>query len=198
MKMLHFLSILIMLSFATMTSSCGTSTYITQSWKKPGVTSSDYNNIFITSITADTSLRRVVEDEIGDEIEASGKTVTKSIDAFPEDVYQPNKEIVFNAIKKYNPDLILTIATIGQETEPRYASDRFYGYFEGWSRRVNSAGYYTDDKVYYLQTNLFNAATEELVWATTSESYNPKSLQNFLKSYKKAMKKQMKKDGFIE
>lgn len=55
----------------------------------------------------------------------------------------------------------------------------------------------TTDKNYYLEANLYDAATEELVWSSQSETTNPSSLETFSKTFAQAIVQQMRKDGFI-
>ena len=58
-------------------------------------------------------------------------------------------------------------------------------------------GYYQTEKVYYIQTNLFDAKTEKLIWSAQSKTYEPSSLDDFLQGYEKAISEQMVKDGLV-
>ncbi|WP_181276818.1 hypothetical protein [Arcticibacter pallidicorallinus] len=48
-----------------------------------------------------------------------------------------------------------------------------------------------------METNLYNAKTEELIWAAQSETYDPSSITDFLKGYVKSNYERMQKDGLI-
>jgi hypothetical protein len=51
--------------------------------------------------------------------------------------------------------------------------------------------------VYYLETNLYDAKTEELIWAAQSETYDPSNINSFIKGYVKSTLERMQKDGLI-
>jgi hypothetical protein len=42
--------------------SCGTSTMITSSWRKPNATANRYRNVFIAAITSNISVKQKIED----------------------------------------------------------------------------------------------------------------------------------------
>jgi len=68
-----------------------------------------------------------------------------------------------------------------------------YGYSSFYS-----PGYYTDDKIYYFEANLYDAQTEKLVWSAQSKTYNPSSIDSFLDEYVEALSKQLAKDGVVK
>lgn len=136
------------------------------------------------------------------------------------DVFPPNfstqtgqqKELVLNRIQSTNADGILTIALLKKETENRFIRtgggywnpglrygyyNRFWNYYSNWYPAIYAPGYYDQQQVYYLETNLYDAKTEELIWAAQSETYDPSSIDSFLKGYVKSILEQMQKDGLI-
>lgn len=66
-----------------------------------------------------------------------------------------------------------------------------------WWPLYYQPGYYVTDKTYYLETNLYDASTEELIWSAQSATYNPASINDFLKSYQRALAKELKDDGLL-
>jgi hypothetical protein len=121
-----------------------------------------------------------------------------------------DKEIVLRVVRNTNCDGILTIALVNQETETSYVPGTAYagggmGYYGTFSSyyaygysSFYSPGYYTTDKTYYIETNLFDVASEKLVWSGRSKTYNPSSLDDFLQGYEKAIAQQMRKDGLVK
>ena len=117
-----------------------------------------------------------------------------------------DKDVVLSKIRSANCDGILTIALVNKETETRYVQGSgpvgpyygsygmYYGYGYG---SFYSPGYYTNDKIYYIQTNIFDVQSEKLVWSAKSKTYNPSSLDDFLKGYEAAISEQIIKDGLV-
>jgi hypothetical protein len=199
----------------TILCSCGsTTTLVTSSWHKPAATANGYRNIFVAAITSDISAKQSVESGLQELLQQKGITVEKSIDVFPPNFSNQTgqqRELVMSKIKATNADGILTIALLRQETETRYVPggtywnpglrygyyNHFWSYYSNWYPYVYSPGYYDQQKVYYLETNLYNAKTEELIWAAQSKTYDPTSIDSFLKGYLDAIYKQMVKDGLL-
>ncbi len=193
---------------------CGTSTMITSSWRKPAATANNYDNIFIAALTSNIPAKQRVEEGLKQILEQKGLKVEKSTDVFPPDFSNQTgqkHELILSRIRSTGADGILTIALLKQETETHWVPgsgywnpgvrfgyyNTFWGYYNNWYPQIYSPGYYDEQKVYYLETNLYNARTEQLIWAAQSKTYDPVNLDSFLKGYVQSIVDQMKKDGLI-
>ncbi len=193
---------------------CGTTTSITSSWRKPNATASGYRNIFIAAISNNIPVKQRVEEGLKQLLQEKGLTVSKSSDVFPPEfstVTGQRHELIIDKIKGTGADGILTIALLKEDTERHFVGSRagmwnpmsygyygtFWGYYNNWYPYIYSPGYYDEQKVYYLETNLFDARTEQLIWAAQSKTYEPTNLESFLKGYVKSIHEQMVKDGLI-
>ncbi|HEY4325898.1 MAG TPA: hypothetical protein VGN20_18050 [Mucilaginibacter sp.] len=208
MKKLKYLNLL--LTAVLFCAGCGTTTDIMSSYKAPGVGVVSYKKMFVSALTDNASVRQTVENELARYMTEKGIVVVKSSDVFPPNFHSTgedkDKDVVLSKIKSADCDGILTVAMVNKETETRYVQGSgpvgpyygsfgaYYGYGYG---SFYSPGYYTEDKVYYLQTNIFDAKTEKLVWSAQSKTYNPSSLQDFLPGYEKAITEQIIKDGLV-
>jgi hypothetical protein len=74
---------------------------------------------------------------------------------------------------------------------------RFTGYYSYYNPVMYDPGYYATDKNYYLEINLYDAKTEELVWSAQSETTNPSSIETFSYSFSQLVVNQLIKDGLI-
>jgi hypothetical protein len=195
-------------------SKCSTPTYITSSWRKPQATANGYHNVFIAAITKDVGNKQAIEDGLQTMLQQKGFTVEKSIDVFPPNFSNQTgqeKELVLSTIRKTNADGIMTIALLKKENESRFVQtggawnpgmrygyyNRFWNYYSNYYPMVYAPGYYDNQQVYYIETNLYDARTEDLIWAAQSKTYDPTSIQSFLKGYVKSIHDQMVKDGLI-
>lgn len=196
-------------------SACGTTTEITSSWRKPNATANGYRNIFIAAMTSNIPAKQAVESGLQEQLQKMGLTVKKSMDVFPPNFSTQTgqkRELVLERIQSTNADGILTIALLKKETENRYVRtggaywnpglrygyyNRFWTYYNNWYPYLYAPGYYDEQKVYYLETNLYDAKTEQLIWAAQSETYDPSSIDSFLKGYVKSIYERMAKDGLI-
>jgi hypothetical protein len=140
-------------------------------------------------------------------------TVEKSTDVFPPNFSVETgqvKDLAIGRIRTTQADCILTIALLRKKTESHYVGggywnpglrygyyNRFSDYYNNWHPSVYSPGYYAQDRVYYLETNLYDANTQQLIWAAQSKTYDPLSIDSFLKGYVQTIYDQMAKDGLI-
>lgn len=198
--------------------SCRPSTEITGSWKNPNqramAATEEIQSILVTALTERTNARQKVEDDVAAALQSQGFKTVKSIDVLPPTFTNgktPDKNELLARIKETNADAILTIALIDEETETRYTPGNvayapiprfgyygtFWGYYHTWSPTLYSPGYYNENKVYFIETNLYDAETEELLWSAQSETYNPGSLPNFSREFSRMVVTAMKDEGLL-
>jgi hypothetical protein len=193
--------------------SCSTTTNVTGSWKKPGATANQFKSIFVSALTTDIPTKSSIENGLQNMLEPRLK-VYKSIDAFPpdfENTNRSNQAALLDKIRSTNADAIMTVALVDKDKEQRYIPGTtgynpmlrygYYGrwssYWGYWSPLYYTPGYYVTDKTYYLETNIYNAKTEELIWSAQSATYNPSDINSFLKGYLTSIKRKMTEDGLI-
>lgn len=197
---------------------CRPSTEITGSWKNPNqravAASESIGSILVTALTERTNVRQTVEDEVAAALEAEGLKTLKSIEVLPPTLSNgqtPDRKELSDRIKDTKADAILTMALIDEETETRYTPGNaayapvprfgyygtFWGYYNTWSPMLYSPGYYNEDKVYFIETNLYDAETEELLWSAQSEAYNPGSLPQFARDFSRMVVAAMKEEGLL-
>ncbi len=193
--------------------SCGTSTRITGSWKKPQANTA-FKSVFVSALTTNVPAKSAIENGLQNMLEPRLK-VYKSMDAFPPDFESTNtknpKAMLDKIRTTTNADVIMTVALVNKETEERYVPGTMaydpllrFGYYGRyslyWGYRAPlyyDPGYYVTDKIYYLETNLYDAKTEDLIWSAQSATYNPASINSFLRGYLKSIEKKMKDDGVL-
>lgn len=73
-----------------------------------------------------------------------------------------------------------------------------YGYYNYMSTAVTTPGYYETDKTYFIEGNLFDAKTGELLYSVQSNLYNPTDIETESAVYTAIVIDQMKKDGLIK
>jgi len=196
-------------------SACITSTKITGSWVDPTVKQQPKNikSIFIATLSRKIEFRTKLENALAAQTELHHIKAVKSADFFSPEFYQnkPTKEALLSKIQQTDVDAILTVSVIHKESESRYVRGTtgyypypafgwygsFYRYYNYWYPSFNDPGYYVTDKIYFLETNLYDAKTEKLIWSAQSETWNPSSVDSFVEKYPVLVLNQMTKDGLI-
>ena len=203
------------LIFLLLVISCSSGIRVTNSWKNPTPDSpgKKYHAIFIAALTDNQYARNTFEEHLAEAAEARGYKVTRSGLVFTPTFTQkliPTKDDIIKKVRESNADAIFTIALVSKEDLSRYVqgdvntspSYGWYGSFGGYygtvAGPIYTPGYYTTEKVYYLQSNLFDAQSEKILWSVRTEAYNPTDIEKFSKQYTETMIKQLERDGIIK
>lgn len=210
MKKNNIVFTLLIMAFAI---SCSPSSKIIGSWTGPDTPSEPYQSIFVTGISSNLVARQTIENDINIHLKERGVTAVSSFDIIPPGfkATEENKEATIKAIKEGGSDAILTIALLDQTSETRYVPGttmyspmmyggyygRFYGYYSYYNPVMYNPGYYSTDKTYYLEMNLYDVQTETLVWSAQSETTNPSSIETFSRTFSELVVHQLIKDGLI-
>ncbi len=192
---------------------CGSSTEILGTWTNPNTPSEPYNNIFVTAISSNLLARQSIESDLEMKLQKKGIKAESSFDVMPPGFRAEvdNKDDIISAIQDRGTDAILTVALLDEDSETRYVPGnamysptlwggyygRFYGYYSYFNPIMYDPGYYTTDKYYYLEINLYDSETEQLVWSAQSETVNPSSADTFSETFAQLVVDQLIKDGLI-
>jgi len=71
-------------------------------------------------------------------------------------------------------------------------------YYDFRSPVVYAPGYYTTERTYLIESNLYDVKTGDLIWTVQSSSFNPSSFESWFNGYAQLMLTQMNKDGLIQ
>lgn len=193
--------------------SCGSSnTNVTDTWKKKQANGDEkIKSLFIAFLNPDKEDKVTLENELAYWANQKGVKPVKSYEVF-EGVSKSNMPTREDALKKINDtgaDAIFVMTMRTSDTDPNNEKDNsaafivpwsvsFYGYYSNVFPLVYDPSYYRSDKIYYMESRLFDAKTEELLWSAKSETYNPANFEGFVKSYMNTLFKQLEKDGIIK
>lgn len=199
--------------------SCSSSQKVLSSWvNKEELKGKKYSKVFIAVLTQNTSSKTILEYDLAATLNEQGYQTVKSTDALSgsfRDNPNLSKDDVLAKVRETNCDVILTVTLLDSKTETRYvpgtsvyasyAPYPAYGYYGGfgtyygyYAPAIYSSGYYTTDKTYFLESNLFDAATEKILWSVQSSTYNPDNIKEFSSRYCKLLVSQAKDDELLK
>ncbi|GMQ26752.1 hypothetical protein Aoki45_34350 [Algoriphagus sp. oki45] len=205
-------SLLATLAFVALVS-CSPSTKILGSWASPEKKAGGYDDVVIIGISESVISRQTFEDQIQSVLTQDGiKASNSSVIIPPGTKPSPEeKEKFAQALRDQGHDAVLTVALLDQTQESRYVPGTttyspmmyggyyrsYWGYYNYYSPMMYDPGYYTTDKNYFLEANLYDVETEQLVWSAQSETTNPANLEAFARTFAMVISDQMIKDGVI-
>ena len=59
-------------------------------------------------------------------------------------------------------------------------------------------GYYVEDQTYFIESNLYDVETGDIVWSVQSEAFNPSKLETLARNYADLLVSQLRKEGVIK
>jgi len=169
---------------------CST-TQIKAAWKDPAYLERP-NKIMVVSVTKSPLKRRIFEDEFVRQIKAQGTDAIASYTFLP-DSKDGDQARIAETVKKQGADAVLITRLVSKKTVKIqvpgtiYYPPRHYGkwrdYYSHGYQAVYMPGYVAEDEYALMETNLYDADNDKLVWAATSETEVNGSDQERIKSY---------------
>ncbi|MDH3636531.1 MAG: hypothetical protein OES20_17705 [Gammaproteobacteria bacterium] len=145
------------------------------------------DNILIIGVSDQPVVRRLFEDTFVKELEALGVSAKSSYQVLTDEQIS-SKDALDTAIRAQSMDAVLVTRVIGVEeintyTPPTYTYtpstfDRHYRDYHSYFNhavQVATPGYWDKYEVLKLESNLYNSASQQLIWSIQSESFDPRS-----------------------
>jgi hypothetical protein len=177
-----------------------TSTTMQSSWKAPGATytKEEFKKVMVVALFKDETTRRIAEDKIA----AKNPAFRASYMVLGKD-QQNMDEASFKAfVAREGYDGVLTVHLIDVQTTTSYVPGTYQGGYYGWYGMnyggFYQQGYYTEDKNYIVETNVFSVAQDKLLWSGITTTLNPVDINRTIDEIWEAVIARMKKEGFIQ
>jgi len=209
-------SILTIMAFVIVLICSCSSTQLTGVWvNKEKMEQKSYKKIFVLAQTADIQARKAVEDALVAKAKDRGFELVSSISVIPPSLSNPeipSKESVIEGVKSSGCDAAFIVTMLKKEENVRYTpgttvyaplpyyrwNSNMFNYYDYWRPSVSTPGYYSNNHSYFLQSNLYDAASQELMVSIQSELFNPESLQKFAKDYVNDVVSKLQKEGLLK
>lgn len=197
-------------------SSCDLSSQLSGVWvNKEKLPAEKYKKIYIIAQTSSLEARQSIENALADMAAKKGYATVKSLDVMPptlSDTALPTRDAIVTSVKASGCDAAFVVTLLKKEESVRYVpgvtvyspmpyyswNGHFVRYYDYWRPTVAGPGYYTKDRAYFIQSNLYDVATEELMLSVQSDLFNPPSLQSFTKSFVNDLVRKMQREGLLK
>jgi hypothetical protein len=189
------------------------STRLTNEWRNPDVEKAGpYRKILVTAITTQEGVRRPFEDAFRSALAPLGAVGVSGYTLLPSSE-EADKDLLVKAVREAGADAALVVRMVKKETRTsvdnrshRWAywgsGDYYVSYHSDWTVYYEPVSSYADDfehdfDVITLEAKLFDATTEKLVWAASTETTDPRELQKEIGSYATLICKRLGKSGLL-
>jgi hypothetical protein len=198
-----FFPILLLLVFAA----CGPSTKIEKSWRDPGATlkPGDWKKVLTVGLLKDEATRRMVEDQLVARLKGAG---VASYQYFTDkEITEEKAQGLKDKLKAdgFDGAIIMRLVEVEKETNYVPGSSSFptyYGgfgpyYYNSWNS-FYSPGYYTTDKIYHVETNVYSIAQDKLLWSGITSTTNPSKTDKMFNEVAEVVAAKMRSEGFLQ
>ncbi len=199
---------------STILYSCGSMTYVTDTWSAKGFTGKKFKKLAVLAVTKDNMLaRRTIEDAMVKELKASGYNAVVTYDLLAYDAFDKNKDgkvddkkeaeaMIRDKMKENNIDGIMIMKLKDTKSEQKYVPGTptympsyyyapYYSYYFMSYDMLYSPGYYVTNTEVYIETSIYDNDDGEVDYSMLSETVNPSSIGDFTKSFVKATVQQL-------
>jgi hypothetical protein len=197
--------------------SCSSTTEITATWKAEEIAQKQYSNLLIAALIQNLAVRQSIENHFAERLADRNVQTSKSLNMLKPgflDEGEPSREKILDILEEAKTEGILTITLIDVDEDERYIPGgvmgptyvpmgqfgyyrTFPGYFHHRYGTAWNPGYVVEDKEYFLETNLYDSETMELVWSAQSRTVNPASADAFAREYVGTLKNELREAGLI-
>lgn len=176
--------------FAVLLTACST-TQIKSVWKDPSYLGRP-QRVMVIAVAKEPIYRRILEDEFVLQLKARGTDAIASYTTLA-DRSQDDQEAIAKMVVQLGADTVLISRLVGKRDVrvyyPATVSHRphYYGkwpdyYWLGYET-FNSPGYTTQYEYALMETNLYDAQNDNLIWAATTETGIDSLNQTLIKPY---------------
>lgn len=180
----------------TLVFGCATGgTKLIQVWKDP-MYGSVLDNVLVIGVAKTDTRRRVFETEMSRVFRENGVRATPSFQLVPE-TDKIDKESIKAAIQGKGFEAVLVTRLLSIDEKVEYVEGRTYvvdhwgssyhhSYYPYYSRSfeiVHEPGYTIETTIVRLETNVYDVASESLVWAAVSETFNPDAMNEVSRTF---------------
>ena len=180
--------------------SCGGRTRLTETWKDPKFKSGPVSKILVIGVTENERVRRVFEKKFVKALRAAGAEAYSSYTVL-HIAGELKKEDVLAAVKKVGADAVLITSLVNvDQTEVFYRPPPVgyydaYGLLYGISSRENAMVGFDVNVV--MNTSLYDARTEKLIWSTLAETKKARSKKELLEQLISAVVKKLRREKLL-
>ncbi len=169
---------------------CAT-TRVTSVWKDMSYQGLPHK-ILVIGVAKKPANRRIFEDEFVRQLKARGTDAIASYTVLT-DEKQSDPLVIAAKMKEQGADAVLITRLVSKKTVHTYVPGSvdypppYYGTWQNYYRNgydtVYNPGYMAEDTYALIETNLYDAGNDNLIWSASSETEIRGSDQNLIKSY---------------
>lgn len=200
--------VVILMLVAGLLSACA-NTRLNSAWKDPSYLARPHK-VMVIGVARNPVNRRIFEDEFARQIKAHGTEVVVSYSVLS-DKQEGDHALIAAKLAQIKADTVLITRMVSKRTEKFYVpgtlnySPQYPPYYGTWQnyyghsyQYMYTPGHVEEDEYAIIETNLYEARNDQLIWSALSETGLDGPDQQRIKSYIGVMVKSMVEHGLLD
>jgi hypothetical protein len=183
-----------------LTSGCFHSTQLAATWSEPNAGPIQFHKTVTVFVTKDEALRRSVEEKLA----ANFTNGLPSYRILPT-IDTANRAAILDQLRNTGFDGAVVMRVVDVTTQPSYVPGTYWygspytfaGYWGAAWAYPYDPGYYVQDQIVSVETQIYSLADDKLIFAARSETTNPASAGKLTDSVIRHIRSDMKKKGLL-
>jgi hypothetical protein len=170
------------------------STKLEKSWADPSfsLNPNPYKKVLVVAPLKDAASQRIAEDKIVKQLKKSQGVQSYSYLTSTE----TDPKVLNEKLLKDGFDGIILMHLTDVEKSMSYNQGASYGGWYGY--RHYTPGYYTEDKTFLVETNMYSIKDDKLLWSGTTSTLNPTSFDKSIDEIITAIRTELQKKKILE
>jgi hypothetical protein len=195
---------LTLLLIAIFTSAC-TTTKLTAVWNDDTYAGGPMKKIMVVAALDNPVNRKIVESALVEELKQYGAEGIASNMVLGDQ--KPSETNVIETAKQKQVDGLMALRLTGVDEEQVYHPPTYsvpYPYYYTWDtyypymhEQFGMPGYTATYKYYNVETNVYSASTEKLVWSAASQTVDPTDINKEAREFARKIVRSLKDKGLI-
>ena len=192
------------LASAILLAACATAMQPSEVWMDPSYHALP-KKIMVVGVSRKPVNRRIFEDEFVRQITARGTEAAASYTVLS-DEQQGDSKAIAAEVKKAKADVLLITRVASKKTVKTYVQGMYYPppYYGTWPdyygygyNALYVPGYLAEEEIAVVETNLYDAATNKLIWASSTDIVERGTTQERIYIYIDIVMKSLVKSGLL-
>jgi hypothetical protein len=195
------------LAMAMLINGCGGSIKVTDSWVDPERESQVVSSVLVLGVAKEETVRRLFEDHFVEELKAHGVNAIVSYHILQGSL---TKEMIADALTDASTETILVTRMVDEKTDVVYTPGTttvyggypgyygsYYSYYNTGYSAVSSPGYVSEWTTYILESNLYDAPSDKLIWTARTALEEPSSVTAAVDALTMVLTRNMQQNGLV-
>jgi hypothetical protein len=174
------------------------------------------NSVFIVVLTQNMATRSLMENDLAAAATSNGIKAIRSLSVLTPVTGVPDSVVIAafgRQVKASGCNTVLIVSLLDSRTETKYIPSSsysyqpypYYGYYGTYSsyyastyNTISTPGYYVTDNTYYIESNLYDVASQNILFSIQTKAVNPNEIEKASKKFTQTLIEEIKNNGMLK